>query len=288
MTIASLQACSNPRLAGINQFSLKQIGIDHDNLVSELAPSFSELPIDGYEKRRQQVEFLKHCLPSKKLELEKFMPEYFFSKASLTGIGDLLAFCSPQQLLQLESTGERRYRSIAKFEVVFRAGASISIKRVPADAFVQTTYSSRDLRQLPRFFAETKDEVAAHPYIQRFIRFAAQQTKELNTDLQKLTITLHQVCVRVGAASPFTLPDGIHQDGVDYVIPAVPVILQDVQVPVSTVCDKETRALVQARLGIGDGLFHDDRIYWHNVTPVIATAACGRRSTFGLDIKMAS
>jgi hypothetical protein len=85
----------------------------------------------------------------------------------------------------------------------------------------------------------------------------------------------------------FILPDGIHQDGTDYIVSALPVILDGVSTPLSTVYNPDRSTVLQHHLEVGEGLFHDDRYYWHGVSTLKNTnGLVGRRATFGLDLKL--
>jgi len=282
----NLPGSSAAPLLSIEQFSLRDIGIETDRFFIDISASFDNLPLDGYEKRRQQVVYLANKFPGHRTVLNKFLPDYFCSKASLDDIGSLISHLTAQERLELEQLGEIRHRAIAKFDVCLERGAMPQIRRISAGGFTQNTLDGSDLRSLPRFFSEVSEQLANHLSFRHLCRYVVLFVKNLNPKARKLTLTVHQVSVCVKRNQPFHLPDGIHQDGVDYIVSAIPVILQDVVTPISTVYDLNEKPLFTTTLKAGEGLFHDDRHYKHSVSPLYATANLGRRCTLGFDFEL--
>lgn len=273
----------------VSEFNLTDMGIDQASLVADIVPTFDKLPLDVYEKRRQEIEYLRHRFVESQEQLNAFFNDYMCGKASFNDIANLTSQLSEKELSELETTGAVRFRAIAKFEVDFAGSQSPRIHRVPADAFVQMTGDRADFRVMPRYFEEASDYLTDDIEIRQILRAVAFKVRlQHSTCVDKLAITLHQVVVKVDNATPFHLPDGIHRDGADYIVSAIPLLMDGVIPPLSTVYDSQVRAILETHLGIGQGLLHDDRSYWHSVSPVVSSGGVGRRGTIGLDVQIAS
>jgi hypothetical protein len=87
-------------------------------------------------------------------------------------------------------------------------------------------------------------------------------------------------------------PEGIHQDGADYIVSALVMERAGVTGGESRVYDSDKKTvLLRHTLLPGEGLFQVDAgsPLWHDVTPVVAQGdGMGVRSLFGLDIRVQS
>lgn len=287
--IQSAAICSSVQAAPITEFNLADMGIDQARFIDDIVPGFSELKLDGYEKRRQEAAYLKGHFPEHLAQLEKFQFDHMCLKASLADVAHLTSQLTEAQKGELEKIGAVRFRAIAKFEVSFNNNTpSPRIKRVLASGFVQMTSAKADFRAMPRYFEEASDDLTDDIEIRQMLRFVASKVRSQHASaIQCMFITLHQVSVKVDAATPFHLPDGIHQDGADYIVSAIPVIMSGVNAPLSTIYDANLRPVLETKLGVGQGLLHDDRNYWHSVSDLHASGAAGQRSTIGLDVQLA-
>jgi hypothetical protein len=272
----------------VSEFNLVDMGVDQARLLADIVPTFSELPLDIYEKRRQEIEYLRHAFPEAQEQLNAFFNDYMCGKASLNDVVNLTMQLSPVGVAELERVGAVRSRAIAKFEVDFGGSLSPRIHRVPADAFVQMTGDRADFRVMPRYFEEASDYLTDDVEVRQILRSVAVKVRQQHSSrIDKMTVTLHQVVVNVDSATPFHLPDGIHRDGADYIVSAIPLLMDGVVPPLSTVYDAHVRPILETHLGIGQGLLHDDRSYWHSVSDVVSTGGIGRRGTIGLDVQIA-
>ncbi len=97
--------------------------------------------------------------------------------------------------------------------------------------------TSGDFRTLPRVFAEASRGIADNEHFRRLCRFVVREICSIESGIKQMTITLHQVTTVATPGKPLSLPDGIHQDGADYIVSAIPIILSNVELSVSTVYD---------------------------------------------------
>jgi hypothetical protein len=290
-TNPSTNSSTNP--GPINEFNLSDFGIEIYTLIQQIGPTFDSLTLDVYEKRRQEVAFLRNRFPEYHSVINAFFFDYMTSKASLNDLSNIISTLSSSELFALEQVGAVRHRSIAKFDVAFNAEnqsdakSAVKLERVSAAGFVQMTNKSLDFRALPRYFAEASEQVTNNSSVQKLLRSVVAKVKEQHhTPIHGLELTLHQVIVSVDAETPFILPDGIHQDGADYIVSAIPIIMTGVVAPLSTVYDASLNPMLETQLGIGQGLLHDDRTYWHSVSTLVSSGAAGKRGTLGLDVQL--
>ena len=96
-----------------------------------------------------------------------------------------------------------------------------------------------------------------------------------------------------GAADSYWHPNAtrlrrIHRDGADYIISALVIGKQNIMGGTSTVFSPEMdEKLLEHELAAGEGLFHEDRQLWHDVTKIYPgpdATAYGYRDIFGLDV----
>lgn len=265
----------------LEHFNLSDFGIDKDAMINELKGSFDKLPPDEYHRKLRQVQFLKGLLPGESKRLERFLEDYYASDSALSSIQDLLDRLSPSARVRFDHIKTQRNRAIAKFKIEV-TGSEVAIERVPVGAFVQYGAPAGSPLALPRYFEEASDEVVNNPHLRALLKHLALEVAGCGHT--SMEVVMHEVLMNVSPGEPFILPEGIHHDGSDYVISAVPIILENVVVPVSTVYDGNKTPLISVQLKPGEGLLHDDRGFWHSVSDLHANAKAGRRGTIGFDV----
>jgi hypothetical protein len=185
----------------------------------------------------------------------------------------------------------RRKRSIAKFILSASSAATDGwvISRVPAASFSQKV---GDDRALVRTFHEMAAVVTEDPRIQTLTRAIAEKVRVCRPEARVLKVHLHQVCIfadLMGAGD--NAPEGIHQDGADYIVSALVLEREGIVGGESIIYapDKET-VLLRHTLLPGEGIFQEDRILWHDVTPIAEDPASsptfGHRSILGYDLEI--
>lgn len=274
-------------------FDLNGLGVNQERFISELAPTFSMLSWDEYDVKRDQVAYLTQRFFHEKARLDAFLPEYYAGRKGLEDIGDLVIRLSQGERWVLERIRPRRKRAIARF--LFEREPSMpsgwGIRRLPVGSFSQSVEGA-DLRSLTRVFKEISEIVTSHPDFQHLLGCVAEVVREVRPAAKKLLAAVHQVSIFADADGEGTnAPEGIHQDGADYIISALVVERDGVVGGESIVYgpDKKTEYL-RACLQPGQGLFQEDRNspLWHDVTPVqddpITPPTYGKRSIFGFDI----
>lgn len=273
-------------------FTLEGLGIDSHEFLSFLRPTFSLLHIDQYDPKRNRLAFLKKHFPDESRRLDEFLVEQYSEHADLDAIADLLARLAPTDLHEFDRIGltNRRKRSIARFRLRRNAN-SWAVERVGAQEFRQNV-GPNDARSLVRKFREAPEFVADFPPMQQLIRALADMVLELRPDTKGLEINLHQMFVFADLmAVGDNAPEGIHQDGTDFIVSALVIERAGIVGGESIVYgpDKKTEYL-RRTLHAGEGIFQADKgsELWHYVTSIREDPETppdfGHRSIIGFDI----
>lgn len=288
----------------LRSFHLDEIGVDTRQFVADLAPTFDGLPLDFFDVAIRQVKFLQQFasevdgkadeLSTFKAKLRDLEADPFNFESNRRKLLDLARLLPDAHFLGFSKIGPVRTRSIARFEVSVDGFMEVTINRVPAGQFVQYGLPVGDLRAHARSFSEAKPEVTQHPGFVRLIEFVVREIAKTisawsptGRAVRSFAVTLHQMCFMASPEDPFILPDGVHQDGVDYIVSALPIVLDGIKAPVSTVYNLDKVPVFQRILNVGEALFHDDRGYWHGISAIHASGPrVGRRGILGLDISV--
>ena len=197
---------------------------------------------------------------------------------------------SKKQQKQFKSILPYRQRSMAQLKLT-KKPTGHRIKLVPSKTYSQNV-GQTDYRSTERIFQKTSKQITSHPLFQKLITEIGNIIQEIESDFQILKINFHQISVvarkdSLGEGSP----EGIHQDGADYIVSALVIERSSVVGGESIIYgpDKKTEYL-RTILQPGQGLFQIDKksSLWHNVTPIYLDnqvgTDLGRRSIFGFDI----
>lgn len=275
-------------------FTLGALGINAMSFIEQMAPTFSVLHLDPYDPRRARVEFLKRLFPSQTDRLDLFLAAYYRNYEDLDAVFDLISEMSINERFEFDRIGMngRRKRSIARFQL-YRTENGWHIERISARSFKQKV-GHNDPRSLVRTFPEMIEEVTESDMMRRFLTSLAVMVEGLHPDVSVLSMTMHQVFIFADrAAQGDNSPEGIHQDGADYIVSALVVEREGILGGESIVYgpDKCTEYLRHTLIP-GQGIFQADAgsPLWHYVTPVIEDPSVqpdfGHRSIFGVDINI--
>ena len=135
--------------------------------------------------------------------------------------------------------------------------------------------------------------VTSHPEFKKLLVRIAEIVEGIHKKPEELSITTHQVGI-VARHGKFgdNSPEGIHQDGVDYIVSALVVERKSIQGGMSNVYGADRKTLyLTTTLHPGEGIFQTDKgsPFWHNVTPISLNhgnpyCSVGERNIFGFDI----
>lgn len=273
-------------------FNLKGLGVDQDAFVSDLAPTFQELAWDEYDVKREQIQFLYDCFPEHKERIKAFNEDFYTGKASTDGIRDLLVMLSLEKIKIYNQIKPYRRRTLARFYVEKLKRHAWRVSRVRAGSFSQSQ-GGDDYRAATRVFAEMSESVTKHPEFEKLLMRFGQMIEQIHRRPERLEITAHHVGI-VARHGKFgdNSPEGIHQDGMHYIVSALVVERKHVRGGESHVYgdDKQTEYL-RFTLKPGQGIFQTDieSPFWHVVSPIYLDPSgyeIGYRNIFGFDMKV--
>jgi len=281
----------------IRVFDLKSLGIDQERFIQDMLPLFSVLHLDPYDGKRNKVNFLKERFPDEEERLSVFLADYYADRSGLEEVIDLIGGLANSERHEFDRIGMtgRRKRAIARFILTcheIRGENYWNVKRVPTGSFVQSV-GKNDPRSLVRTFREAPTFGNAYPPLCQLLAGIANMVKEARPDARKLEVTMHLMFIFADALTEGdNAPEGIHQDGSDFIVSALVIERAGVTEGESVVYafDKKT-VLLRHTLEVGQGLFQADKnAYWHDVTPVREDPSVppqyGNRSIIGFDINV--
>jgi len=279
-------------IPALRVFDLETFGIDCESFLRDMRPTFSVLHLDPYDAKRAKVDLLKRRFPQHAERLHGFLSDYYANKVDLAAVYDLvkqLADVDRNELDRIGMTG-RRKRSVARFNMQ-RAKSKWNFERVSAQQFRQNV-APGDSRSLVRVFHEMESMVAEHPQVRHLMESFAELVRERHPDCKKLRLNMHQMFVFADILSAGdNAPEGVHQDGADYIVSALVIERAGIVGGESIVyaADKKTE-LVRRTLAEGEGIFQSDRQLWHYVTQIRENPAAppdyGHRSILGFDMEI--
>ncbi len=286
----------------IRVFNLSILGIDTEAFLRTLVPTFSLGAWDEYDVKRNQVQFLQKCRPEAEKRLQSFLADYYEGRVWLDAIAEVLQSLSNEERWRFERIHPYRKRSIARFTVERqntrqRSVPDWKITRLwdEIDFMQQLSTGSGEYRKWRRRFIQMPAVVSEGCYEFKLLLHAlSTMVDDCQPGVAKLSIIAHQVSVFVdGTEEGDNAPEGIHQDGSDYIVSAL-VTERDGIIGAESVVygpDKETEYL-RMTLYPGQGIFQSDAgtDLWHDVTPARDDPATlptfGKRSIFGFDIRV--
>ncbi|MCI0565618.1 2OG-Fe dioxygenase family protein [bacterium] len=279
----------------IRLFRLRDLGVDQKKFIRELAPTFSVLAWDYYDVRKKQIDFLLACYPDERQSLEEFRALYYAEKTPLEEVGRLIAKLSRADRWAFERIKPHRKRSFRQFLLTLKK-REWDIRKLHATVFSQNAYAEKgDFRAMKRRFNRMSDLVADNREFRVFLKCIAEIVRDIRPDARKLLIKTHQTSIFADADSTGdNAPEGIHQDGADYIVSALVVERDGITGGESIIYGDPAGKHVYFKkiLQLGEGIFQADKDspLWHDVTPIYenpdTSPAYGKRSTFGLDISI--
>lgn len=273
-------------------FNLKGLWIDEEKFLHDLVPTFHGLSWDEYDVVRERVLYLSQCYPQEIPRLKKFMKVYFAGSVTRQEeLLNLVANLSRHYRSGFENIQPFRRRAIARFMVEKEDKERWRIERVSAGGFSQNV-SKVDYRKQVRVFKEMAEDVCNHKEFLTLLARLASIVEGIHRKPERLQIVVHQMGI-VARHGRFgnNAPEGVHQDGVDYIVSALVVERKGIEGGTSHVYGSDKKQLyLDITLKPGEGIFQTDRgsPFWHDVTPISikpgSPLELGARNIFGFDI----
>ena len=187
---------------------------------------------------------------------------------------------------------ERRY---AAFDVYISRANHQELTNVTyregVTSFAQTV---DDFRNATRTFEplepDVRDSMFLHNFIKTTCSWAAASMFGPHSTNIRANVSVHQVrqVARPGVSSD-NAPEGVHRDGADFIVSALVLNKRNILGGRSTVFSPDKQeVLLEHTLEAGEGIFHEDRELWHDITKVHVGPGeeFGFRDIIGLDIIM--
>lgn len=275
---------------------LEAIGINKTDFLSFFRPYFDVLEDDLYLIRQQQIRFLETLFKADFDEINALHQDYFEGNKSADVLAKWLGQLDfSQKAIYKNLSTVTRQRSIASFLV------SLDQEVVKIDRLFKTDFQQEvtDFRVWKRVFAQTPKEVVEHPLFYELLTKFALMVKEIHPNIKQVKFTAHFMRTIAQKAIPGeNSPEGIHEDGAQYIVSALVINRQNVKGGESRIYEKpnsKTESLIyQKTLAPGAFIFQADtgeeKIFgndlWHNVSPIepIDDNKLGIRDIIGLDI----
>lgn len=278
----------------ILKFNLRDVGIDLSKL-QNICPTYESLPWDMYLVKRDQVNFLIEKFPLlKQFFLESFLPDYFADKVTLFDVRSFIDQFDKEDMAAFEEIQPYRRRGISSF-LLEKSGEDFewNIEQLPYVPYRQTSNVLLDYRNLPRSFSPSPTKVTSNDEFRKILAYLATFTDIAEKGKTK---KIKIICQQVGIISKpddnreeSNAPEGVHQDGCDYIVSALVVERKGVIGGESVVfgIDKKTE-LLRTLLLEGDAIFQADAgsPLWHDVEPIESDGSPvqGVRNIIGYDI----
>jgi len=170
--------------------------------------------------------------------------------------------------------GDYRRRRLSRFR-----GPADALAHLPHASFMQSGYVNELLGNIQREYAELDEALIGHP---SFVAFIAAIQDFFGFDPADTVLGVHQIritCNDEEQGEP--APEGIHQDGFDYI--AICCIAREGVVGAKTelYTDPDGEAIFSRELQPGEIAYCDDRAIYHYTTPIHpAGDAPGHRDVF--------
>ena len=284
----------------INAFDVKDFDINKERFIKTTRRVYNDLKWDHYDMRKLQIDFLKNTLNDKvQSTSEQEWMEYYAGNLSNGFILNIVNQLTEDERKQFNIIKPYRKRSIAEFMIEKTNSNDWIIKRIPVTQFKQTDAKLskgglKDYRSINRIFSDTLEEHIDHPDFQILLKSLSSLLARKKPHIRRLNLVAHHTYVRTTLDQQASnAPEGIHQDGYDYIVSALVIERHNVTGGKSIILggDKTTR-LLETTLRPGQGLLQADRLteLWHTVEPIIVASPNlkeGYRSSLGFDINVA-
>jgi hypothetical protein len=280
----------------ITLLNVGQYGVNVDALQHQMREAYSEFEWDSYLLQQNKISLIKDVVPQESLARvsDEVWYDIYTGVIQNPELYTLFPSLSAGDKSRLESLVPTRLRCMSEYSM--RWNEEWKIERIPSRLVSQTRAQIAsdveiDYRQSKRKFKELPEELF-DSNLRALLVGVADMVKETRPSIQKLEIGVHNTVVYCHPQQLTTnSPEGIHQDGVEFIVSALVIERSNISGGKSIIYgrDKCTK-LFQAELQAGQGIFQADlgTELWHEVTPITAIdkTRSGYRSTIGFDVTL--
>lgn len=253
---------------------------------------------DYYLLRQNQLAFITANTTIKITKDHKnIFSEYFLGNADINALSPLIKHFSKDQLERFNAIKPTRKRLISEYEITLNSN-DWDIQRQKARPFKQTYGKLADESKNPvysvseRSFKELPKAMQTKELTQLLCAISQRLHDQLTSKPAKFNIVVHHTIVFCYPdMHGSNAPEGIHQDGIDFIISAFVLERKNILGGKSIIYGKDKKTpIFQGTLMPGQGILQPDKNseLWHSVTPIECDSGdnIGYRSTLGFDITL--
>jgi hypothetical protein len=272
---------------------LGTFGIDAAGFVAAIDPTFARLPWDMYDVRRTHIaQLMAHCPASLQPSNRQLLKQYYLGQVGAEVFDPWRVLMTAEQKNAWRDGHPCRRRAVSSYQLTLAPDGAPALTRAPVPEFCQAEVE--DYRQWPRVFAPMSLSPDSSAEFRAFLLGVGRMVVDVRPMTRSMRLTVHQVSTIAYDGRPgMPAPEGIHQDGADYIVSALVVSRRGVIGAVSQLfLDDRTHPVFSLTLTQGVGLFHADArsTIWHNATPIVAAdqhgSSTGIRNVLGVDVHL--
>ncbi|AVX39613.1 2OG-Fe dioxygenase family protein [Yersinia massiliensis] len=279
-------------------FNIKEFGINIHEMKKELP--FDKLSWDDNDIKIAQLELLISQNPNDNDLILQEAQHYLDQDITPEKIKNLISMLPAHAKHTFHAFKPFRKRSVSQFiaENINNQWVIRNIEIPRSIGFTQQADHPLDLRQLARRFPSMDRAISDSPILKNLIRHFVEILCECEPqrNLTKIGVTCHQMSLLIDntSHSVSNSPEGLHQDGSDYIVSALVVDKHNIEGGTSQLyCTEKEDFIKSHTLEPGEGLFHVDRnsTIWHKVTPIKLKdplIGTGYRNILGFDFNYIS
>ena len=275
-----------------------QFGVHIESVANRLFNAYEEYEWDAYLLQQNKISLIQSNLPNKTIQQTSpsVWRDIYTGTIKDSEIQALFPELNSETILNISTLKPTRKRCVSEYEMQW--DEDWVINRVPSRPFSQSQgliaiNEDIDYRVTARRFKELPDELYDDD-LQSLMSGVAKHIKQFMPSVMKLNFIAHHTVVysQPGQISTNS-PEGIHQDGVDFIVSAMVVERKNISGGKSIIYGKDKKTkLFQAELQPGQGIFQPDlgTELWHEATPIspVSFEEVSYRSTIGFDISVLS
>lgn len=281
-------------------FNIEDFDVDAVKYSEYLKSSFSKLEWDWYLYRQLKLEYLiKNALNSSIItsELKKLFCRYFIGEIEEIKLEFLVELLNSFQMKEFQNIKPTRRRAMQAFKVHNVDSEPIIIPATKQNFKQSAALSLKegtDWRKLERIFQEPPKSMLSGELI-LIIKCLLKRLLPYHPDQVTIDLFVHftQIVTYPDQAATNS-PEGIHQDGMDYIVSALVIERENVSGGESLIYNTSDsqKDFLEINLKKGWGILQPDKgsDLWHMVEPIepIDKTKPAYRSSIGIDFSFAS
>lgn len=276
-------------------FNLSEFGISIDRIQKKLQGNYPDYGWDHYLTQQSKIEIIKRYISPIKFESTpiNLLLDIYQNKLSDEDLFTVFHELDDKARLEISSSKPTRQRLVSEYILSGRRHEWL-VERIESRPFTQekalvAADNQFDFRKSARTFRELPSELFDDDLL-GMLNIVASSIPGCDGRKGKMNVTVHHNLVWCDASQRCTnSPEGVHQDGMDFIVSALCVERKNITGGRSKIFGGDkTTSIFETELQPGQGIFQPDAAtdLWHEVTPITAIdkGSIGYRSTIGFDV----